>query len=820
MAAVSERPLASTLSLSRSTDVDLPSLPGSRVGDDGPSRPVVLPPPGRDYVVQPGDTLWSIAEKELQSPLEWRQIADLNYGRPQSDGLALVSDHWIRPGWVLVLPVEEAAPASSAAPLPNAGADTLNGAIASQARAITPDKGMTIGDWSHGTRSPAGTRASDSIPDRSTGRVAGAAGTGRRSAGRGGTSAPHVPVVPIGYGLLGAGVIALLERMRRAQQRKRPTGLRIVLPDGDLAELERGLRVAADQGSVEWIDLGLRLLAAIVRREGLTPPSISAVRLTDDAVELLIEPGDQTPFPPEPFSPGGRGDRWVLRRSGELLEALRGDAGVSGQDAPLPSLVTLGRDQSGLFMINIERAGSVAVSGDDADRLIQGIVVELATAPWADQIDLILVGFPGSQQGLERVTHAGSLQTVHRMLERRTRERTKLLALAPYSTNAETRWRDGGDVSDLCVVVCGPEAARREVATIEAITDLVGDGSLGVVVVSGIDIERARWRVRAETGRISVVGLGMVPSSLSSQDLPADLVEGVTALVSLAADTEGVAQLNVPDDSPRPEPRPRAGEGEADAEARAGEEGDSCSDTEVEVRVLGPVEILGAARPFTRAWAIELIVYLAMHPGGVSNDQWSTALWPDRVMAPASQHSTASAARRSLGMSRSGADHLPRARGRLALGPAVRSDWDTFVGLARESEPGSWRRALELVRGRPFDGIRSPDWVLLEGIQATVEAVVVDVAIRYAQHCLDVRDAPSGEWAARQGLRVSPYDERLYRVLMRTSDAAGNPAGVEAVMAELIQLVAQDVEPFDAVHPETVALYRSLSRRSQTARIQ
>ena len=43
--------------------------------------------------------------------------------------------------------------------------------------------------------------------------------------------------------------------------------------------------------------------------------------------------------------------------------------------------------------------------------------------------------------------------------------------------------------------------------------------------------------------------------------------------------------------------------------------------------------------------------------------------------------------------------------------------------------------------------------------------------------------------------------------------APGNPAGVEAVMGELIKLVADEVEPFDSIHPATVDLYRTLSRR-------
>ena len=74
-------------------------------------------------------------------------------------------------------------------------------------------------------------------------------------------------------------------------------------------------------------------------------------------------------------------------------------------------------------------------------------------------------------------------------------------------------------------------------------------------------------------------------------------------------------------------------------------------------------------------------------------------------------------------------------------------------------------------------------------------------------------DPRGAEWSARKGLLVSPYDERLYRMLLRAADAAGNPGGVESVMAELVRIVADEVEPVESVHPSTLALYRSLSRR-------
>jgi len=239
--------------------------------------------------------------------------------------------------------------------------------------------------------------------------------------------------------------------------------------------------------------------------------------------------------------------------------------------------------------------------------------------------------------------------------------------------------------------------------------------------------------------------------------------------------------------------------------------------SEVEVAVLGPVEIRGAARGFTRAWATELVIYLAMHPGGASNETWATALWPERLMAPSSLHSTASVARRSLGTALDGSDHLPRSHGRLELARSVGSDWDRFQCLALSDDLECWREALTLVRGRPFEGMRSTDWSILDGTAPAIESAVVDLSGRLAGARLRSGDPRGAEWSARRGLLVSPYDERLYRMLLRAADAAGNPGGVESVMAELVRVVADEIEPIESVHPSTLALYRSLSRRPDRA---
>ena len=51
---------------------------------------------------------------------------------------------------------------------------------------------------------------------------------------------------------------------------------------------------------------------------------------------------------------------------------------------------------------------------------------------------------------------------------------------------------------------------------------------------------------------------------------------------------------------------------------------------------------------------------------------------------------------------------------------------------------------------------------------------------------------------------------------MCAADIEGNPAGVESVMRELAALV-EDEAPYGSVHPETLTLYRQLSRSARVA---
>ena len=61
-------------------------------------------PPGLSRTVQSGESLWSIAERELGDGERWREIAALNQGRTMPDGQVFQATSFLQPGWQLQMP--------------------------------------------------------------------------------------------------------------------------------------------------------------------------------------------------------------------------------------------------------------------------------------------------------------------------------------------------------------------------------------------------------------------------------------------------------------------------------------------------------------------------------------------------------------------------------------------------------------------------------------------------------------------------------------------------------------------------------------------
>lgn len=238
---------------------------------------------------------------------------------------------------------------------------------------------------------------------------------------------------------------------------------------------------------------------------------------------------------------------------------------------------------------------------------------------------------------------------------------------------------------------------------------------------------------------------------------------------------------------------------------------------EVEVLVLGPVDLRGNPVEPQRPKYTEVILRHAMAERTLSTDQLVTDLWEGSA-ARSTVDTNVSKAREVLGNRPDGTPRLSRAQGwgERELHESVRTDWWRFRFLAAQGSTPALRMALELVRGRPFEGFKA-DWP--ERIYVPNMATqIVDVAETLATRAVRSGDPATARWAARQGLKVAEYDERLWRCLLQAAHDEAGVGAMEAVFDECIRVIEATVEPFDSLQPETIELYIRLGGRRRSQR--
>jgi DNA-binding SARP family transcriptional activator len=478
--------------------------------------------------------------------------------------------------------------------------------------------------------------------------------------------------------------------------------------------------------------------------------------------------------PPEPFTSSGGTPGWRLPRDSRLLDSLDSQAIIRA--SLRAGLVTLSNVGAERCLLDVIAAGTVALDGPPVaiGYTLSDVVVELASRRWSDLEEVWLVGFGREMHGLENVRYLPSIP-----------EAASLLA------NLDQL----GDTRSRCFVVA-PALEETERAPIRSFLRLAEQIPLTGVICCDTSVSaQCNWHLESHrsTLRLEVMARN-----------------GISATISPTSWVELTGQ------PPRPLtsglPKHMAPEPVLDTSS---EENDG--DVGIAVRILGPVKIDGLPANIDRSWRLsELIVYMSFHPDGVTGEACLDALWPDKRLPQQSLSNRLSEARRSLGLSGDGQPRMKKIDGRYLLGDDVRTDWWRFQHLtAAPSDPSNWMRAMSLVRGRPFHGLAQGDWTVLEGFAAGITAAVVDLAIRLAEHHLSAGDARSAEWALRRALVVSPFDERLYRLLMRACDTLGNRAGVEGALRTLASALDWTGDPLAVVHPETARLYRELRSRSR-----
>jgi len=526
--------------------------------------------------------------------------------------------------------------------------------------------------------------------------------------------------------------------------------------------------------------------------------------------------------------------------------------------------VTIGEEEGALVLLNLESGGSIAIAGDTevAAEVATAIALELASARWVERAELYDVGVGTGQANPYRCTTVSTLAGALDVARQRAETTVRELAASGAGSAATARLAAPEEDWPLLLVVSSDPPTPEEAATLAAIAAPETQG-LAVVAPGAF---AARWtlvahddgtlevpmlerRVRAQrvsrrhlAGIAAVLGLAASRADVAPDQAPYDAISmpRVAFAAKLPADgasddeLDGDAASKHADDGGRSfavvERQPLfgdVGDDEAVDDAPAAEytwppeelhliEGGPVVSQEpavpqVEISVLGPLELHGLPGELTRRKSIQLLAWLALHPEGGSSDVVKAAVWPKGDCSDHTFWNYRWEVRRALGTTANGEPLLP-ARGDLALRPEVATDWAHFRALVARGDRSSRAEALALVRGRPA-GDEDWIWLTTEGIMAAIESEVTDVAYQLGEEELDRGEYDAAAQAAAQGILISPYDERLYGILMRAADGAGNPAAVRAVMHRLSAALEDDIEPFETVHPETRALYESLLAR-------
>jgi hypothetical protein len=788
---------------------------------------VVRPPAGRYH-----ESLWEIAQNHLGDGRRYREIFELNSSRLQPDGSKLTIASLIRPGWVLRMPRDAFGPgievvtaqsasqapagpedASGAAAAPGHGAVTGNGAAAAQAghgAAAAPAAGNGAATARAGSGAA---RSGEGAAARATHRVqagdgvakSGPAETGSarpRGAGSSATAAsqggygPVYPAELAAASLLAAGVLAALGRRRREQLWRRAFGRRVIGPAGEAALAEAALRLGADEPGTRVLDSGLRYLSYALAAADAAPPTVFAAHLGAENLDLWVAPPDHNP--PPPWTAVGDGQVWRLPLTATARIDLEQTGGAL---APFPGLVSIGTDDTGRVLVDLEAAhGLIAVTGPEAmvSSALAAIAVELATNLWSDRMQVTLVGFGDELSTLapQRLTSVRSLEEVLPALEARAEEVEAAMAgsgvgsvLAGRSLSADQ------DTWAPHYVIMAVPPTPYEQERLLAVARVRHAAAAGYLVAGDVPGATWTWEVTND-GRLLVSPLGF---DVQAQLLPAHQQAAMADLVYAATLDEGVA-LSPPslDDAPAEQLVPG-------------------SEMPVEISLLGrlSVQAPGVIEPDRVGLATELVTYLAAHPGGVHPNVLTAALWPRGVTAEVRDAALARAAE-WLGADSIGRPHLATdASGRLRLGSGVRVDWQVFRALVAHAdqaagspdETGYLARAMALVGGQLLDG-RDPGrytWLATDDLEYEVTAQVADAAHRLCGLRQAAGDPYEAAEAARAGLRLAFNDELLWRDLLRAAQATGQEQVIRAVVDEVCARTALD-EVMPRMAPETEAL--------------
>jgi DNA-binding SARP family transcriptional activator len=748
------------------------------------------------YVVQPGDTLWSIAKVQLGAGDDWPAIAALNLGRAMPDGLHFVDPSRIYAGWTLQLPD---LPPESAAPVAVTTAPATPAPVSTPVPAVTtttslapaaPSVAPVINRRPESLPAPvvtlhAAATASSTSPDPDGGSPDGA--------GPGHLNLPELSALGIGA----LACAALARRSRRIRMLRQNA----LAESEDEPRDEDGPGLAHSDEAID-ADVLLRRFSGVPALEAFEAANyglgramaeaqgdasragvdIRAVCVGAAGVDLwLAEPG--TPAPPG-FTLSADGQAWHAAHDS-----------FTGRDGTwpfMPIVLTVGEDEAGTWLVPLAPGRCLPLVGEAGGDLWRAARCAQEAWSWAD---IVLITEDPAIVGRELRLHDGGEGPLH----------------APHILFF-------GDPAQLS------PADAREVSIVTR------------SLVPGSDVT-----VLVDRHAASIHPLGRTVRPHLMQSRTADLVGELVADPSAVAtplgpphgddlESGGTPGRNDPFAlrDPAADGRPPGLRARTDDHDVTALPVSSPGTVEVKLLTATPrLEGLSAALPANRARrATELVAYLALHNGeDVTSDRLRTRVLGSADADAASQtlFNIAAVARSAMGLHADGTSLFPSGSrtGLYRISQGVSVDVHQAAALAAEgsatADPETaidlLHLALSLVEGEPMaNALSGYAWWEAEGHGARIAAVLVNAASNLAALAVDAGRFELAQWGLNQARLVDPYSEAISRVAMQVAAAAGDADRLRREWKECQRRI-DELDPGSTPSPRTERLYCELAQR-------
>jgi two-component SAPR family response regulator/LysM repeat protein len=807
----------------------------ARPGDLRIDAARIREPKQKTYRVQPGDSLWRIAERELGSGFQWREIYRLNEGRRYADGRSLTNPHLIYPGWVLELPKTNEAPVHAGH---QAGHErrTAGGSEPATSSSAPPSKGPTPA-----TESPTPAIESPTPP------IAPGSDSGQDEDQTENLPSPE-PTVELPSGILVAASFAsglltahLLGRLHRRRLR-RLTGVESVEPSAT-PDLIHDLRRSGASEMAGPIEVALdAVIDGWLERAGGWPHVVGAVESAKHVTVVLADV-DALRLPAS--SGGTLSPRIRFARKGRFV--------LADVDGPFPPrlrrsrtplerclVVPLGRAPDGSVVhVSMTGLGQVALAGPHASDLMAQLVLAAATQGGPEALRLVIVGENDRMTSLRRLpqVHTGcgwdeaapTMREVELELMRRAR---LFLQEGVDDIRAHLAEHSDEQLPALLVVCDEPPAAQAGV--IEPLGEQAANLG-GGVLTSGASVSATRLVVHIGSS-IELETDIPLPTVLKPLSLDASAQREAIEVIREAYPAEpdgasGRSVETVESDAPPPATvraaTPARGVVGKERQFPPPHELLAPANDMIAITCLGAFEISRGDTPIRTGWKAkgrELLAYLVANPSGAPKERIIDELWPeiDPKTAGARFDRYATLVRsiaRGTEDARMYIERVGDSSYRLEQ-EAWRIDAWEFERLIVDAERcddaaqavSRFRDALALYQG---DFCDDSYYSWLESVRERLRNLFVEASARLAYMLSDAEQYDEALAILGRAIKVDPICEDLVRRAMAVEATLGRRAAALARYQRFEAALDEQlgVEP----DPETQALVQHLLHPSERA---